>query len=228
MKKIISLSRFFITGCMAFPLVSCSTNGAPSETDKASAAVTAGKTNNTSSGYSHLNTGPITPEQKTMLSLFGNERFSSTFKGFHKLDAAPYFAPHTRNGARFGTSVEDGHKVFVVQPSRRGGVYFQAHKASDLSAFRSGAIKFEIKTAANPDLVLRLQDDNGNTVDIELKYYLSMNNQWERINIPLTDFGDLDFSRISVPFGLANGTTAILLKNIYWLTDGDASQLFSH
>lgn len=169
--------------------------------------------------YSHLSTAVIVPEQKTLLSLYGNERFS-TLPGLLKVEATTWFSPQHHGGARFDGIIEDGSKVFVIQPKPAAGVVFQSAKGADLAAFQRGAIKFEIKTAANPDLALRLQDASGNSVDLPLKSYLLMNNRWERVNIPLKDIEGLDFSRLVVPFGLVNGDSAIALKNIHWLTDG--------
>lgn len=154
--------------------------------------------------------------------------------------------PPDKNGGYLGTwesdhndktiAVEDtevyyeGTKSIKVTTGKGpwgGGMWFQfgyddneapTKKSRNLSCFAKGSLIFWVKTTKN--LLIKLESEKGGETQVVLsKYNVPLDNKWQKVKIPLSDFYAVNFKEITVVFGAhftkPNIKTTFWVDNIY-------------
>lgn len=137
------------------------------------------------------------------------------------LNAGDFFLPGSWGATSY--RLGDNRSLLSSRSSGMGGVYFKMSNGLDLTAFKNGQLKFELKSPSNPKLLIKLEAKENSSSEVALANYAKMNNEWEAVSIPLADFSGLEFSKIAVIFGAYQGEGEVEYKNIRWEVRGDAS-----
>lgn len=120
----------------------------------------------------------------------------------------------------------DSALLFSYPGGNWGGGWFQMDTPQDMTAFTSGKLIFSIRPPSDLANVEIKLESATNSAAVFLEDYggQTMMNGYVQYSIPLSDFIDLDFTTIRIPFALwnpvnANGDFPILdiyLDDIYW------------
>lgn len=137
------------------------------------------------------------------------------------LDGGEFFLPGSWGATSYTLMESEG--MLKSRSTGMGGIYFKMSNGLDLSLFKQGTLKFDLKSDSNPKLLIKLEAKDSSASEVSLANYAAMNKQWEAVSIPLSDFETLDFSQVAVIFGAYQGEGDVEYKNIRWEAAGDAS-----
>lgn len=120
----------------------------------------------------------------------------------------------------------DSALLFSYPGGNWGGGWFEMNTAADYSAFASGHLVFSLKMPEDlHDAEVKLEAASNSAAVFLVDYTPVVgSNGYMEYSIPMTDFVDLDFSEIKIPFALWNpkdedGSFSpfdVLIDNIYW------------
>jgi hypothetical protein len=110
-----------------------------------------------------------------------------------------------------------GSSSLKIAYSGDGGIFFAVPAGVDLSGYT--ALKFSIKADATAELKLESNGgSNGGGQDGILQLSditgLNLDNTWQEVSVPLSDLTGLDLTKVTVLFGLHNGTGSVWLDDI--------------
>ena len=124
------------------------------------------------------------------------------------------------NGEYTEETPPEGNKCFKTTVGTKEnyagwGVFYDDSK--DLSSYATGSLSFHVKTPSA--LKVEIKDNTSNRTKYISNYNWNGSNTWQKIIIPLSDFG-ADLSNIVSPFMItienqSSGAT-FYIDNVYW------------
>lgn len=121
----------------------------------------------------------------------------------------------------------DNALLFAYPGSNWGGGWFEMETAVDMSAFSAGRLVFSLQESGTlHDAEIKLEAVSNSAAVFLVDYTPDeVANGFVEYSIPLSDFTDLDFTELRIPFALWNPVDAlgdfsamdIVVDNIYWV-----------
>lgn len=95
----------------------------------------------------------------------------------------------------------------------------------NLSKYKNGALHFSIKSTSKVKLKVGIKSNDDREVWLPLgneqdEFGFARNSEWHHIQVPLSEFSSVDFSKVIQPFMIKatkqNGSTEFAIDDIYW------------